>query len=134
MIQDIINTRDLLDRKNFYVQTKSCVLCDNDTREVFFDCPFSKDFWNKLNITWPVNPDIISLLIEAKNRCSIPFFKIAMMVGCWGIWNHRNKIIFEGDPRSLDSCYDFFVFSINVIRHRIKPSLKEGMQAWLDLL
>ena len=74
------------------------------------------------------------MLIDAKNRSTNQFFDIAMIAGCWSIWNHRNKIIFDGELRSLELCFSFFVDSVNVIRHRIKPSLKEGMQAWLDLL
>jgi hypothetical protein len=57
-----------------------------------------------------------------------------MMAGCWSIWNQRNSIIFDNVQRDLDSCFNFFKTSLGLIRHRIKPSLKEGMQDWLDTL
>jgi hypothetical protein len=36
--------------------------------------------------------------------------------------------------RHMETCFDFFKNSISLVRHRIKPSLKEGMQDWLDSL
>ena len=74
------------------------------------------------------------MLIEAKNRSHNPFFKLSMIAGCWSIWNHRNKIIFDNEQRSMAACLDLFKLSVSLIQHRVKPSLKEGMQDWLDLL
>ena len=101
---------------------------------LFFSCGFSQNFWSKLNIDWQCNLNLMDMLVEAKGRSNLAFFDIAMMVGCWSIWNHRNKIIFEGDPVNLDVCFDFFLVSVHLIRHRIRPSLKEGLLTWLDLL
>jgi hypothetical protein len=53
-----------------------------------------------------------------------------MMVGCW----LRNKIIFENDQRDIENCFASFKLSIAQVRHRVKPSLKEGMQDWIDHL
>jgi hypothetical protein len=74
------------------------------------------------------------MLIEAENSSFNPFFKIAMIVGCWSIWNHRNKNHFLWDSkRYIEVCYQLFKEAISMIRHRVRPSLKEGMQDWLDL-
>lgn len=138
MIQDRLNTKDLMERKKFYVESNTCVLCDSGEKEtmkhLFFDCIFSQNMWGTLGQTWNSDLQFIDMLIDAKNKSTNVFFKIAMITGCWSIWNHRNKIIFDGEIRSLQLCYSFFVDSVHVIRHRIKPSLKEGMQAWLDHL
>ena len=125
-------------RKNFYVESKYCVLCDDLMEEsmshLFFECDFSRNFWWKLGEEWNTELDIIEMITEAKTRSLNIFFKEAMIAGCWSIWNQRNNIIFEQAQRDQDVCYGSFKSSIEMIRYRIKPSLKEGMQDWLDLL
>jgi hypothetical protein len=45
-----------------------------------------------------------------------------------------NKIVFDNGQRDLEACYDLFRNLVHEIRHIRKPSLKEGLQDWLDLL
>ena len=78
LIQDILNTRDLLDRKHFYVESKSCVLCDGDIREdmihLFFRCPFSSAFWDKLGHEWLADLGLMDMLIQEHNNSTNAFF------------------------------------------------------------
>ena len=74
------------------------------------------------------------MLLDANQRSNSPFFKVAMIAGCWSLWNHRNKIIFDNNQRNLDTCVASFIEFVGLVRHRVKPSLQQGMQDWLDLL
>jgi hypothetical protein len=65
----------------------------------------------------------MAMLTEANDRTGNIFFKEAMMVGCWSIWNQRNKIISENDQRDIETCFAFFKLSIAQVRHRVKASL-----------
>ena len=125
-------------RKNFHVDDKSCVLCHDETSksrtQLFFGCEFSQIFWWKLNQEWNMDLDIIDMLIDGRNRFNQKCFKEYLIIGCWSLWNHRNKIIFDGGHLSLDSCFSFFKETFSLIRHRAKPSLNDGMQQWLDTL
>jgi hypothetical protein len=58
----------------------------------------------------------------------------AAMVGYWIIWNHRNKTIFESQHIDLDLCLSIFKESFELVMHRAKPTLKEGMSQWVDTL
>jgi hypothetical protein len=87
-----------------------------------------------LGIEWNTDLQIMEMLTEANDRSNNIFFKESMMVGCWSIWNQRNRIIFENDQRDIETCFAFFKLSISQVRHRVKPSLKEGMQDWIDHL
>ena len=135
LIQDRLNTRDLLGRKNFYIEDKSCVLCHNDINEsrthLFFGCEFSQIFWWKLNQEWNVDLDLIDMLLDGRNRANQKCFKEFLIIGCWSLWTHRNSIIFNGGHLDLDFCFSSFIETFSLIRHRAKPSLKDGMLQWL---
>jgi hypothetical protein len=61
------------------------------------------------------------------------FIEVLMLV-CWSIWNHRNRAIFDNKPININECLRFFKEDFILVRHRAKPSLKEGMSSWLDTL
>ena len=83
---------------------------------------------------WNCDLPFMEMLIDTKQRSNNQFFKSALIAGCWSLWNRRNKIIFDNEQRDLEACFAFFKSLFSLIRHRVKPSLKEGMQDWLDLL
>ena len=138
LLQDRLNTRDLLTRKNFYVESKACVLCDDcpteDLCHLFFKCDFNQTFWWSMNIEWNTDLSLIDLLIDGRNRIKLDFFKEVLIIGCWTIWNDRNKIIFEGEVTSHNECKRLFKECFYLVRIRAKPSLKDGMSQWVDTL
>jgi hypothetical protein len=48
------------------------------------------------NCIWPgiLSRTIYDMITEARHVNSMPCYMESMIVGCWTIWNHRNKIIF----------------------------------------
>jgi hypothetical protein len=61
MIYGMLNTRDLLKRKIFTLETNECVLCDDHVNETmmhlfFFSCDCSQNLWWKTGEKW--NTDI----------------------------------------------------------------------------
>ena len=138
LLLERLNTKDLMTRKHFYVEDVNCVLCTDDFNEdlihLFFGCEFSKSFWESINYSWDIELELIEMLMEGKQRQNNICFREALLVGCWSIWNHRNKIIFDNEIFSLDRCLAMFKDSFSLIMCRAKPSLKEGMQQWLDTL
>jgi len=138
MMQDRLNTRDLLSRKNFHVETTDCVLCDGSVREtlqhLFFACSFSKRFWEKIGVHWDIALPLMPMLVDARSRTTSPFFNVALIAGSWSLWNHRNKIIFDNEDRDQSVCFSFFKSSVDLIRLRVKPSLRDGLLIWLDTL
>ena len=128
LLQDRLNTRELLHRKNFHVYSYDCVLCSDTIIEE------SRNIWWRLNLEWESDLDLINMLIDAKKRYNLICFKESLIVGCWSIWNHRNRCIFCNADLDLDVCFTDFVASFHLILHKVKPSLKEGMPQWLDIL
>ena len=74
------------------------------------------------------------MLLDGKARSGQSCFTEYLIIGCWSLWNHRNKIIFDGGYLNLDLCLRMFKEVFTLAMHRAKPSLKEGMQQWPDAM
>ena len=83
---------------------------------------------------WNNDPCIMDCLIDGNNRARLICFKEILLTGCWSIWIHRNNIIFDNKALSIPECMRHFRETFTIIMHRDKPSLKEGMQQWIDTL
>ena len=94
-----LNTKDMMKKKNFFVQFSNCILCDTCPEEcimhLFFECSFSQSFWWALGFDWNSDYDINSMITEAKTRYSINFLMEILITGCWSIWEQRNDAIFR---------------------------------------
>jgi hypothetical protein len=71
LLNDRLNTRDLLIRRNWKVtEDKHCVLCPirayEDRLHLFFECNFSRRIWNYLQIDWSRGSDIQSYVATAR--------------------------------------------------------------------
>jgi hypothetical protein len=138
LLEDRLNTRELLTRKNFHIPSQLCALCEDASIEdfihLFFTCDFSQRFWWNLNLEWNTELPIMDLLIYGRRRHNISCFKDILTAGCWTLWNQRNRVIFDGDECDMQFSIRFFKDVFILIGHRAKPSLKEGLSQWLDTL
>ena len=75
-----------------------------------------------------------NMIQEAKTRYSIKFLMEIIITGCWSLWEQRNDAIFNNIVPSVQRCICRFKTFFNLTMHRAKPSLREGMQSWLDTL
>ena len=136
MLNDRINTCDLLTMKIFHLESTSCVLCNDEGMEdrthLLFSCTFNQSFWWDIGIEWNTDMSIHDMIIDAKLRYKLPFFMEIMTLGCWSIWNQRNGLIFEEIPCSITSCKFDFITTFKLTMLRAKPSLKDGMSSWID--
>lgn len=86
MIQDRINTRDMMSRKNFYVQERNCVLCDELVDEIvehlFLGCEFSQQFWWMLGLEWDSELAIVDILMANQHLHHISCFREVLTLGC----------------------------------------------------
>jgi hypothetical protein len=62
------------------------------------------------------------------------FIMETIITGCLTIWDQRNKFIFNHIDPEITTCIMRFKTYFSIIMHTAKPSLKEGMQSWLDTL
>jgi hypothetical protein len=109
LLQDRLNTRDLLARKNCSIPSQLCEDANvEDFIHLFFACDFSQRFWWNLSIEWNTELTIMDLLLDGKRRHSISCFKEVLIAGCWTIWNQRNRAIFDDDEFDMQVSLHFF--------------------------
>ena len=69
MLNDKINTFELLSRKSFALDSTECVLCkDNleDRTHLIFYCSLSEGFWWSVGVEWNTDMNIYIMIMEAK--------------------------------------------------------------------
>jgi hypothetical protein len=74
------------------------------------------------------------MIYEAKSRYFFPFIMEILITGSWSLWDQRNQYIFNHLDPKVNRCITRFKSYFSTSMYRAKPSLKEGMQSWLDTL
>jgi hypothetical protein len=136
LIMDRLNTKDLMERKNWQVDGgTACVLCNShvlETREhLFFECSFATSCWNMLNIQWLSGADFSAQCMAAKNRFTGPCFMEILVCAAWNIWKERNDKIFRQQNPSLARWWVRFKSDLSLHQYRIKYSLVQPLLDWL---
>lgn len=52
-------------------------------QHLFFDCPFTKDCWDRIGFNWDGSLDLLDRLLQASNYHGIPFFTEAALMAAW---------------------------------------------------
>jgi hypothetical protein len=85
LLQGRLNTKDMMKRKNFYVEYTDCVLCEEcpeeDHMHLFFECSFSMSFWWALGMEWNTDLTISDMIAEAKERYHMNFLMEIIITG-----------------------------------------------------
>lgn len=107
LLKDRLNTREPLLRKKFHIENADCVLCSDGVHEsskhLFFGCSFSKQCWSLVGFAWDLALHVIELIQVGKRKLYQKLFKEIMIIACWSIWLHRNKVIFNQGIASIST-------------------------------
>jgi hypothetical protein len=95
LLQDRLNTRQLLQRKFFFLPDYSCTMCGSLQMEsrnhLFFTCPFAIMCWQYISPRWtsPTGLGKSSLLMESLDSLTTAIGKPCsldiIILGCWSI-------------------------------------------------
>jgi hypothetical protein len=137
ILVDRINTRDMMDRRNWHVSSGlNCAICQEQAREtkdhLFFNCRFARRVWAALGISWPSNPCISAMFEAAKTSFGGPKFMEVAVCALWGIWKIRNGVIFESEQPNFRAWKAIFKHDLGLLVHRVKSSQKEELSNWID--
>lgn len=86
LMRDRLNTRNILRRKNKYLDDYSCIFCNSGAEEtcfhLFFECPFSNTCWQSISINWNMNLQPLDMVIDARTTFGSPIFREVIITAC----------------------------------------------------
>jgi hypothetical protein len=140
LIHNRLNTRALLQRKNFLMTDYSCIMCNQqhlETRDhLFFQCPFAVLCCQYICPLWipppPGQMDIQEVLSSLKLAISKPFFMQIIMLVTWSILLTRNSFIFKATTPSVYICRKIFKDELALLVHKAKKKSYHGIVSWVE--
>jgi hypothetical protein len=141
LIHNRLNTRALLQRKNFYMTDYTCIMCNQavtETRDhLFFTCPFAQHCWQYMCPLWNLAQvampnDIQNYIQSIKAHIRQPFFMEIIILICWSIWTTRNDAIFKGLTPSLYRARRKLKDELSLLIHKAKRKSYAGLQVWVE--
>lgn len=141
LLQNRLNTRELLQRKSFFLPDYTCVLCHLrhlETRNhLFFECPFAVLCWQYLLPSWSVpNVDnltpVISFIDSLKSCIGQPFSMEIITLVCWAIWRTRNDFVFNKVTPSVYRTRRILKDDLAMLLHKAKRKSYGGLKDWIS--
>lgn len=135
LLHDRVNTRNLLNRKNMFLESYDCVFCNEHSEEtlrhLFQDCVFTQECWKS---TFPSKKPGISSYDDIMLIYSLLPKGIALEIiiqGCWRIWTQRNGKIFRKEVPSIN-CWKYRLKEdLQLLQYRIKAKYKDVLLEWI---
>lgn len=131
-----LNSRAMLQRKIFFIEDYTCVICSMsvfETRDhLFFHCPFAQMCWSYICPNWsPTHSGIQDEIAHIKQNLHVPFAMETIILVCWVIWTTRNDYIFEHRLPSLYVCRKKFKEEMCWLIHRARRKDYQDLEAWV---
>jgi hypothetical protein len=108
LLQDRLNIRGLLKRKNMQLESYTCELCllqrEEKLRHLFFRCSFAKNCWLSIGVQVPTWLRLKGAITRIKRNMKVPFTMEVIIIMFWSIWIERNTWIFQDEDPSIDKC------------------------------
>ena len=136
LMHDRLNTKDLMLRKNWHIESGSeCVLCHDGNLEardhLFFGCQFALECWDTIHCSWDVTLPISDRFLLASASFQGPCFVEIVACATWNIWKMRNDHIFRNIPATHARWRVGFHSDLLLHRFRVKAALVQPIFDWL---
>jgi hypothetical protein len=138
LLHDRLNTRNLLRRKNFVLQSYQCVLqsCSEEETLVhlFWVCPFAKNCWDFICPQRDRGLSILEALEDMRFKMKLPFAMEVLILSAWGIWIVRNNKIFKDQNTEFNNWKAIFFQELRLLVHRMKKKHVNSFKEWIQSL
>lgn len=136
LLRDRLSTRNMLRRKNMFLDDYNCVLCSAGCEEtsfhLFFECGFSQACWSSIAINWDLSLQPFDMMLKAKLNFMNPCFREVLITTCWAIWTTRNVMIFDHGRVDTSVWKRRFIQELGHVCTKAKPSLRDAIQSQRD--
>jgi hypothetical protein len=99
LLRDRLSTREILRRRNMFLEDYNCVFCasmpvEESVTHLFLHCPFAQACWATLGLIVPHMLDPFDIVVMFRNQLHCPFALEIIITMSWSIWSARNDLIF----------------------------------------
>ena len=102
LLHDRLSTRNMIKRRNMYLEDYNCALCAEPTEEtrthLFWDCQFAGCCWDKMFPNRHRGTSTYDEVMFILDEIPKDFAMKVVIMGCWSIWMTRNDKIFRYVP------------------------------------
>ena len=137
LLHDRLNTRNLLARKKFVLQSYNCAVLHCGQEEtllhLFWTCPFAVQCWDFICPNRSMSLTLYDGFFDMRDKLNIPFFSDIIILASWSIWMIRNNMIFRNETPSLERWKAIFYTELNWLKFRIKAKHVDQFKAWLEI-
>jgi hypothetical protein len=139
ILVDRLNTKDMLQRRHLNIEGNPiCIMCNlgelETTEHLFFDCPFAKECWSTIGISWDESLQLMDRMIQAQSTHNIPLFTEAALIAAWELWKLRNDRVFQRRDPSPVIWLSNFKNQCSLQSVRFKDDLRSSFCVWLDAI
>ena len=136
LVQDRVQTRSNLLKKNI-ISDATCELCHavvETAEHLIFHCPIADYLWRSVGMVHP--PSHIQQLPELRRPENVParHFPVFIALCCWNIWKHRNRVIFDKAPPSLQQLRNNCSEDSRLWAWRLPTSDADFVSSWCSVL
>jgi hypothetical protein len=136
-MHDVLNTGNLLGRKNFHFPsyTRAILLCDEEETliHLFWSCPFASQCWDFICPQRRNNLSVIESFYDIRDKLKLPFAMEIIILAAWSIWIIRNNKIFKNQRPSFQSSKAIFREEITSLSHRMKKKRAQSFKEWFHI-
>jgi hypothetical protein len=138
LLHDRLNTRNLLRRKNFMLQSYQCIVesCNEEETLVhlFWACSFAKKCWDFISPQRNRSLSILEAFEDMRVKMKLPFAMEVLILAAWGIWIVRNNKIFKDQNAEFNSWKAIFLQELRLLVHRMKKKHVNSLKEWIQSL
>ena len=135
LLYDRVNTISLLHRKNFYLPSYKCELCQDNTEEttlhLFWDCHFALSCWDSIIQNRSRGISIRDEVVITMQAFPSNIAMEIVIMGCWHIWMQRNSKIFQAQAASVQSWKRLLKANLLLLLHRAKRKTNDLLSSWV---
>jgi hypothetical protein len=136
LLNDRLNTRNLLGRKKMVLQSYNCATLECNREEtlqhLFLTCPFAEECWNFISPSRQRNLSVNEALQDLKCSLNLPFSMDIIILASWALWMTRNNKIFRGQNASFQGWKAIYMEELKLLAHRMKKKHKACYVSWLN--
>jgi hypothetical protein len=130
-----LNTRNLLGRKNFSIQSYACATLNCSHEEtlhhLFVTCPFASACWDVICPNRTKDLSILETFSDLRDRLHIPFFMEVIILAAWSIWIIRNNKIFNNENPTIGRWKAIFKQELIWVQFRLKAKHLDNFRDWI---